>query len=199
MFPYTSSDLCQGRYLAVHFRFNQVRYFEYTLSIMLSLPASSSRLAPSLSTTLHQVRYTHGKQRYPKRTRMTPWTTILRDPHNPRLPLTSSGASQSHPRHLVSEPDYIPTTSSTQLDETDLTLHHTPPASAPSYTTGAKPELMKWLNGESVKLTGEEVAPLLRPAREPIGQLVKTWDGGVLDQIRSLREEGASRRTIAKR
>jgi hypothetical protein len=169
---------------------------------MLSHPASSSRLLASSALqniSTFQVRHVHGKPRYPKRTRMVPWTSLTRDPHKPRLPLPSSGPSQPRPRDLVPESEYVSTTSSVPLGDTQFTLHHTPPASAPSYTTGAKPDMLRWLGGESVRLTGEENAPLLREAKEPVAHLAKTWDQGVLDQIRHLRSDGLSRTKIAGR
>jgi len=173
---------------------------QHYLPKMLSLASSSSsRLTASTSPILHQVRHAHGKPRYPKRVKIRPLMPQTRNPHFPRLPLPSSGASQSHPLDLIPQDQYVPSTSSTKLDSTDYTFHYTPPASAPSYTTGVKPDLLRWLGGESVTLSGEEAAPLMREGREPIGHLLKTLDETTLRGIQQAREQGLTRSMVAKR
>jgi hypothetical protein len=116
----------------------------------------------------------------------------LRSPHVPAAPRPSAGTSTPHPAALG---ETAPTTSSSKLEGTSLTFHHSPPPTAPSYTSGRKPDLLRWIGGEAVALSGEEAAPLRRTPRAhaPI-----EWSEEVVGQMKAMRAEGKSRAQIAK-
>ncbi|CAD6573949.1 MAG: hypothetical protein TREMPRED_000971 [Tremellales sp. Tagirdzhanova-0007] len=163
----------------------------------MSFIASTSRISPQLQLSrLGSIRCVSGSHRYVKGKPRAAKTPLLRSPHHPKLPLPSSGASQPHPPDL--SPSYTPTTSAVQLDTAGLILHHSPPASAPTFTTGLVPPLLRWLGGESVKLTGEEEAPLLRERREAKGDVVGGWNDELISEMREMRAKGMSRTDIAR-
>ncbi|KLT42295.1 hypothetical protein CC85DRAFT_285699 [Cutaneotrichosporon oleaginosum] len=122
-----------------------------------------------------------------------PRMPALHSPHTPPKVRPSAGTSTPHPTALAGE--VAPTTSSTALEGSNLTFHYSPPPTAPSYTTGRKPDLLRWIGGEGVQLTGEEAAPLRRAPRAhaPI-----EWSEEVVSQIKTMRAEGKSRGKIAK-
>ncbi len=164
----------------------------------MSLLASTSyALIRSSPSSLGSIRHISGSNRYVKGKPKPALTPLLRSPHHPKLPLPSSGASQPHPRDL--SPSFTPTTSSVPLDTGGLTFHHSPPPSASTHTTGSVPPLLKWLGGESVRLTGEEEAPLLRKRREGKGDIIGAWSEEMKDRMREMRAEGKSRMKIARR
>lgn len=76
-----------------------------------------------------------------------------------------------------------------------MTFHHSPPPTAPSYTTGRKPDLLRWIGGEGVQLTGEEAAPL---RRQPRAHAEFKWSDEVVAQMKEMRAAGKSRNAIAK-
>ncbi|RSH91722.1 hypothetical protein EHS25_009091 [Saitozyma podzolica] len=146
--------------------------------------ASSSRpLLPSLPLSLPARRTVIHHARPPR-------IPVLSSPHNPKVPLPTSGTSHPNPASSSLPP------ASTKLEGTYLTLHHSPPPTAPSYTTGRKPDLLRWIDGESVRLTGEEQAPRRRDRRERAGSV--TWGEEMVRRMRQLRESGLSRTQIAQ-
>ena len=144
------------------------------------------------------LRHLSGAHRYPKGPQPKPRLQKTRSPHFPKLPLPSSGASQPHPPHLT---DYVPSTSSVPLKNSSLRLHHSPPSSAPSYTTGNVPDLLSWLGGKSPRLSGEESAPALRASKpsESMQGIVDGWSDEVRTEMARLRGRGMSRKNVAKR
>lgn len=176
------------------YNLSPIRTFDF---LQMSLFASSSRLLPRSPIIIGSIRHVSGSHRYVKGGKPKPaLAPLLRSPHNPKLPLPSSGASQPHPRDL--SPAYSPTTSSVPLDSGGLVLHHSPPPSAPSHTTGLVPPLLRWLGGESVRLSGEEEAPLLRARREGNGDVVGGWSEEIRGRMREMRARGMSRMEIAR-
>ncbi|KAL7418336.1 hypothetical protein Q5752_006794 [Cryptotrichosporon argae] len=123
-----------------------------------------------------------------------PRVPSLSSPHHPRAPLPTSGTSQPEPPHLV--PSATPATSSAALDGTSLTIHHSPPPSEPSYTTGVKPDFLRWVEGGQVRLTGQEAAPVKR-GRRAEGEGLE-WSDEVVGRMREMRAQGMSRKRIAE-
>ena len=160
----------------------------------MSILPTSSRL-PTLSTSMTLIRRISGSKYFVKRPPPRPKMPKVRSPHDERLPLPSSGAREPHPPNLV---DHIPNTSSVSLEGSSLRLHYAPPASAPSFTTGQVPALLKWLGGESVRLTGEEAAPVRSRIKESQGQWSGEWSDGVVGRIAKLRADGKSLSQICK-
>lgn len=119
-----------------------------------------------------------------------PRVPVLNSPHTPKTPSPSPGTSTANTSHPV------PPQSSYSLENSNLTFHHAPPPSAPSYTTGSVPPLLQWVNGQQVHLTGEEGAPI-RKHRRGDGKGPQ-WDGGVKRQMIEMRSRGMSRGDIAK-
>lgn len=78
-----------------------------------------------------------------------------------------------------------------------MTLHYAPPPTAASYTNGVVPPFLRWVGGESVRLTGEEQAPK-RIERRGKG-FAPAWDDQVKMQMKDMRARGLSRMEIAKR
>ncbi|WVQ84335.1 hypothetical protein IAT38_006487 [Cryptococcus sp. DSM 104549] len=120
-----------------------------------------------------------------------PRLPVLNSPHNPKLPLPTSGTSHPVPPNLGTP---TPTTSSSPLPDSGLTFHHSPPASSPSYKTGAVPDLLKWLGGESLKLSGEEGAQPMQE-RTFYGGRVE-WSEEVVEKMKEMRLAGKSRQEI---
>jgi len=187
----SSSRIYRGRGGHTHHQ----RIIRPSSSAMSFLPSSVRLLSPS--PIIIFTRHVSGSHRYVKGGKPKPaLAPLLRSPHHPKLPLRSSGASQPHPRDL--SPSYTPTTSSVPLDN-GLVLHHSPPASAPSHMTGSVPPLLKWLGGESVRLTGEEEAPALRGWEPARGDVVAGWSEELKERMREMRARGMSRADIARR
>ena len=182
----------------------------------MSLFASSSRvpIASSSSSPLGNfVRGVSGAHRYvkgpPPRPRMpktrSPYLAHP-DPRHPtnrpadsRAPELDTGATPKHP--LGATP--IPRSSTyTELQNSSLKLHHSPPDSAPSYTIGNTPDLLKWLGGTSLQLSGEENAPYLREKKTSWGRADdKPYEPAAetVSEIVALREKGLSRNNVIKR
>lgn len=122
-----------------------------------------------------------------------PRMPALHSPHTPPTPRPSAGTSTPAPSALGGSA--APTTSASALEGSSLTFHHSPPPTAPSYTTGRKPDLLRWIGGEGVQLTGEEAAPLRRAPRahSPVA-----WSDEVVSKMKAMRAEGKSRAQIAK-
>lgn len=126
---------------------------------------------------------------------------ILRAPQTPKPRLPTAGTSDPAP---TASADLASTSSgsgaslrSSQLKGTNYTLYHSPPPSAPSYTTGVMPPFLQWCKGNSISLTGEEQARKRRERKAEIeGGL--GWDAAMLDKMRQLRTEGKSRREIGE-
>jgi hypothetical protein len=126
---------------------------------------------------------------------------ILRSPQTPKPRLPTNGTSTPAP---LAEVDASGAASeartslrSAKLGGTNYTLYHSPPPSAPSYTTGVMPPFMQWCKGNSISLTGEEQARLRRERKAEIeGGL--GWDEAMLEKMRQLRTEGKSRREIGE-
>ena len=180
----------------------------------MSLFASSSRvtLASLPSPTAIFTRSVSGAHRYVKRAPDKPKLPKIRSPYalDPRtihsydpddptslLGPDHEGTPQENQRKLRLSP---PSTS-TLLQDSSLRLHHSPPASAPSYTTGNVPDLISWVGGNSVKLSGEEQAPIARKAKPYVGDLSRELEQDVplVEEIKRLRSIGLSRMKIVKR
>lgn len=172
---------------------------------MLGL-ASSSRLPATLSPTLMFVRTkkTSKGSHFVKEQAVRAYKPRVpkpRSPHDIRTPNPNAGASQAHP--LEYQP-FIPKTTSVALEDSYLRLHHSPPASAPTYTTGVVPTLLQWLGGNSVNLSGEEAARLRykAKAREVAAEGLappREWSEETKAKIVSLREQGMSQGRIIKK
>lgn len=121
--------------------------------------------------------------------------TILRAPQNPKIRLPTAGTS--YPNTKPSSPKTATTVRSTSLKGTNYTLHHAPPPSAPSYTTGVMPPFLQWCKGNSIALTGEEGARLRKERKAEIeGGL--GWNEEMLEKMKGMRAEGLSRRQIGE-
>ncbi|KAK8853119.1 hypothetical protein IAR55_003820 [Kwoniella newhampshirensis] len=157
-----------------------------------TLASSSRTLVPRSSFTLSPLGSTRGVLHRAR----PPRIPILPSPHTPKTPLPTSGTS--HPidpnQHGGKQPPS--TTSSTTLEATGLTFHHSPPPSLPSYTNGQVPNLLKWLGGESVRLTGDEGAPIVKE-RKVYGGRVE-WSEDIVARIKELRSQGLSRKAIGE-
>jgi hypothetical protein len=120
---------------------------------------------------------------------------MLRSPQNPKERLPTPGTS--YPNANPSSSKTATQVRSTKLQGTNYTLHHAPPPSAPSYTTGAMPPFLQWCHGNSISLTGEQGARLRRERKAEIeGGL--GWDEEMLEKMRTMRAEGLSRRKIGE-
>ncbi|EIW72265.1 hypothetical protein M231_04949 [Tremella mesenterica] len=117
----------------------------------------------------------------------------LPSPHTPKLPLPTSGTSKPH----INPTDSVSRTRSVPLVGTPLTLHHSPPPSAPTYTTGSVPSLLRWIGGESVRLTGQEGAPRRRE-RKYEGSDALDWSAEMKDKMMKMRGVGFSRKEIGQ-
>ena len=133
----------------------------------------------------------------PKALSYKPRVQKPRSPHDIRVPRPYAGAREPHPLELT---PHIPTTTSVPLEASHLRLHHSPPASAPTYTTGTVPTLLQWLGGKPVALTGEEKAPLKGPEHAPVSNFVSSrdWSDEMKAQIVAMRKKGQSRSSILK-
>jgi hypothetical protein len=120
---------------------------------------------------------------------------LLRSPQTPKERSPTPGTS--HPNLEPSTSKTATQVRSTKLQGTNYTLHHSPPPSAPSYTTGVMPPFLQWVQGNSISLTGEEGARLRRERKAEIeGGL--GWDEEMLEKMRKMRAEGLSRRKIGE-
>lgn len=169
---------------------------------MSFLTASSSRYTPTLTSSLTFIRTkkTDGSARYVKRRTPDPKLQKPIDIHDPLIPTNFAGARHPHPKELA---EHIPTTTSVPLEDSPYKLHHSPPASAPNYTFGNVPLLLQWLGGDSIRLTGEERAPLVRSKKvnENIPETFvggKEWSEKIKERVKRLRLKGISRTRIAK-
>jgi hypothetical protein len=153
--------------------------------------ATTRPLVASLAPTLRRTVVHHARP---------PRVPIISGPHVEHAPRKTEGTNTARPQALATESD-IPassfTTPSSSKLEGDLTFHHAPPPTAPSYTTGAKPALLRWIDGEGVAVTGEEHAPLRR-AELPRGVGLPFSEEQV-GQITQLRAAGRSRGEILKK
>lgn len=173
---------------------------------MLGLASSSSRISASLSSSLTFIRTkkTSRGSHFPKQPLVRSYKPRIpksRSPHDPRTPNPNAGASQPHP--LEYQP-FIPKTTSVALEESHLRLHHSPPASAPSYTTGVVPTLLQWLGGNPTQLTGEEQARRKYQRKEKLEMQEgmtppREWTEETKAQITAWRQEGMSQGLITKR
>ncbi|WWD19534.1 hypothetical protein CI109_103995 [Kwoniella shandongensis] len=156
--------------------------------------ASSSRTLPRSTFTLSPLGSTRGVLHRAR----PPRIPILPSPHTPKTPLPTSGTSHPIDPKVHTNGQLPPsTTSSTSLEDSDgLTFHHSPPPSLPSYTNGQVPSLLKWLGGESVRLTGEEGAPVIKE-RKVFGGRAE-WSEEVVSRIKELRAQGLSRKAIGE-
>lgn len=156
----------------------------------MSMIASSSRAVLSttgVSTSAARRTVVHHAR--------PPRQPVLRAPQTPRTPLPTSGTSHPDPSASASASSPNAQVRSTQISGTNFTLHHAPPPSAPSYTTGSMPPFLQWVRGTEVSLTGEEQARLRKGRkREVEGGL--GWDEGVLSKMREMRADGKTRSQI---
>ncbi|TXT11130.1 hypothetical protein VHUM_01881 [Vanrija humicola] len=144
----------------------------------MSRPVLSS-LAPTLRrSVMHHAR--------------PPRVPVLKSPHAVTPARPTEGTSTPHPANLGGSSSPGPASSSLGGK---LTLRHAPPPSAPSYTSGTTPDLLRWVGGEGVRLTGEEGAPLRRARKEQQGTV--QWEAEIVERMRALRAAGKSRKEVA--
>lgn len=120
---------------------------------------------------------------------------ILRSPQTPKERSPTPGTS--YPNLDPSSSKTASQVRSTQLQGTNYTLHHSPPPSAPSYTTGAMPPFMQWCQGNSISLNSERGARLRRERKAEIAGGLG-WDEEMLGKMKELRAQGLSRRKIGE-
>lgn len=123
-----------------------------------------------------------------------PRQPMLRAPQTPRARLPTAGTSYPNPSSSSTQAAYP---RSAPIHGTNYTLHHAPPPSAPSYSTGTLPPFLQWCQGRSVNLTGEEKAPKRKERKREIeGGL--GWDEGILAKMRQMRTDGMTRRQVGE-
>ncbi|KAK1921999.1 hypothetical protein DB88DRAFT_496831 [Papiliotrema laurentii] len=168
--------------------------------------SSASRLPAQLSQTLMFIRTkkTNKGSHFPKQPKLrsyAPFIPQIRSPHDIRAPHPSSSASTAQPYEFQ---PFTPKTTSVPLENSELRLHHSPPSSAPSFTTGVVPILLQWLGGSPVTLSGEEVAPRRvrggRKPRRPEDMVpAKEWSEETKKKIVQLRQAGHSQLYIVRK
>lgn len=124
-----------------------------------------------------------------------PRQPMLRPPQQPKTPLPTAGTS--HPNATASPAASATQTRSAQISGTNYTLHHAPPPSAPSYTTGTMPPFLQWCKGNTVALNGEEQARARKARRQEI-QGGLGWNEEMLAKMRQMRTDGMSRRAVGE-
>ncbi|KAL1409958.1 hypothetical protein Q8F55_003957 [Vanrija albida] len=122
-----------------------------------------------------------------------PRVPVLKSPHTITPARPTEGTATAHPADLGGSS--TPAPASSRLAD-NLTLHYAPPPTAPSYTSGAAPDLFRWLGGEGVSLTGEEGAPLRRQRKQHEGSV--EWAAETVSRMQELRKAGKSRKEIAE-
>jgi hypothetical protein len=168
--------------------------------------SSASRLPAQLSQTLMFIRTkkTNKGSHFPKQPKLrsyAPFIPQIRSPHDIRAPHPSSSASTAQPYEFQ---PFTPKTTSVPLENSELRLHHSPPSSAPSFTTGVVPIVLQWLGGSPVTLSGEEVAPRRvrggRKPRRPEDMVpAKEWSEETKEKIVQLRQAGHSQLYIVRK
>ncbi|KAJ9114690.1 hypothetical protein QFC22_005566 [Naganishia vaughanmartiniae] len=130
-----------------------------------------------------------------------------RRPHYPS-PLTplvvKPTAGTSRPQPARKEPT---TPASTTLTDSaqGLTFHYAPPPSAPSYTNGVVPDLLRWVQGAQVRVSEQAAAPLLGrkvQAKEEALKVIRSLSGDVVAEIQKQRSQDPvkwTRKALAKR
>ncbi|KAJ9095660.1 hypothetical protein QFC21_005532 [Naganishia friedmannii] len=135
-----------------------------------------------------------------------------RRPHYPS-PLTplvvKPTAGTSRPQPARREPTTPPHTllADSSGVQRGLTFHYAPPPSAPSYSNGVVPDLLRWVQGAQVRASEQAGAPLLlRPGQAVVGdkelQVVRSLTADVVAEIQKLRNEDPrkwTRRALAER
>lgn len=150
-------------------------------------------------------------------TRLTPPTTLptltrsvihharpARRPQypSPLTPLTvNPTAGTSRPQPLRKE---APQPAASTLQDSGLTFHYAPPPSAPSYSSGAIPDILRWTRGAAdVRASAQAGAPLKRKARGGAEGLkvVAALTEDVVAEIQRMRAENPimSRKALAER
>ena len=130
----------------------------------------SFRLAAvSLAELTPRVPYTRGVLHHARPARKPAFPSPL-DPVQPK-----PTAGTSTPRPTPSSPSSSsssssssasPTNASARLQDSGLEFHHAPPPSAPTYTTGIVPDVLRWAQGSSdVRRSAQAGAPLVRQKR----------------------------------
>lgn len=163
---------------------------------------SSNMFASSSRIVLEQITSVSARRSVVHHAR-PPRQPILRAPQTPKPRLPTSGTSYPAPTiggdvlSASAESSSSSSPRSAKLSGSNYTLYHSPPPSAPSYTTGVMPPFLQWCKGNSISLTGEEQARLRRERKAEIeGGL--GWDQAMLERMRQLRTEGKSRREIGE-
>lgn len=131
-----------------------------------------------------------------------------RRPHYPS-PLTplvvkpTAGTSRPQPAR---KDQSSTTASSTHLtDSTNgLTFHYAPPPSAPSYSNGVVPDLLRWVQGAQVRASEQAGAPLLRSKAGASNGLeaIRILSADVVAEIQTLRNQDPTkwtRKALAER
>lgn len=111
---------------------------------------------------------------------------ILPEPTTPRPRKPTHRETASRPRpHEAHIPSRL------VLQDTGASLHHIPPPSAPTYTAGMVPDVLRWADGEDdVRASAQAGAPAVRPNAPAVdsaaGWVIKQE---TVEQIRKLRAE----------
>jgi hypothetical protein len=131
----------------------------------------SFRLATiSLSELTPRIPYTRGVLHHARPARKPAFPSPL-DPVQPKptagtsTPRTnpSSSSSSSSSTSSSASPASVYQKASTRLEDSGLEFHHAPPPSAPTYTTGTIPDVLRWAQGSSdVRRSAQAGAPLVR-------------------------------------
>lgn len=132
-----------------------------------------------------------------------------RRPHYPS-PLTPLAvkptAGTSRPQPSNKTPSTPPTSTLQDAPVQGLTFHYAPPPSAPNYTTGVVPDVLRWTRGaRDVRASEQAGAPLTKRKAAAQGQgldVVKSLTGEVVAEIQRLRAEDPSkwtRKALAER
>ncbi|KAJ9117091.1 hypothetical protein QFC24_006550 [Naganishia onofrii] len=158
-----------------------------------------------MSFTLHTSRTALIKQ--PALTRsVVHHARPARRPHYPS-PLTpllvKPTAGTSRPQPARKEPTTPPTTTLTDSSN-GLTFHYAPPPSAPSYSNGVVPDLLRWVQGAQVRASEQAAAPLVgRKAGGEEGlEAIRSLSGDVVAEIQKLRNQDPTkwtRKALAER
>lgn len=156
---------------------------------MLTLTPRTAFVAPAFSrSVIHHARPAR-RPHYP-----SPLTPLSVKP--------TAGTSRPQPHNKT--PPTPPSSTLQDAPVEGLTFHYAPPPSAPSYTTGVVPDILKWTRGASdVRASGQAGAPYSkRKPAEGGREVVTMLSGEVVAEIQRLRVEDPTkwtRKALAER
>lgn len=137
------------------------------------LPHASSTTMPSfrlaavsLSELMPRVPYTRGVLHHARPARKPAFASPL-DPVQPKPTAgTSTPRPTASPSSSTSPAPALTANASTELRDSGLEFHHAPPPSAPTYTTGIIPDVLRWAQGSNdVRRSAQAGAPLVKQKR----------------------------------